>query len=75
MYLDTDDLVTSSIITFVIATVVFVFSIKLFRRTFPDGIAADNSLSSHVWVEKPAYIVSVSVLPATGVCYTRDSSF
>lgn len=60
MYLDTDDLVTSSIITFLIAIVVFVFSIKAFRWLFPDINVADNGLSSHAWVEKPSYIISVS---------------
>lgn len=60
MFLDTDDLVTSSIITFLIAIVVFVFSIKVFKWLFPDINVADKSLSSHVWVEKPAYIISVS---------------
>lgn len=61
MYLDTDDLVTSSIIAFLIAIVVFIFSIKAFRSLFPDGDVADKGLSSHVWVEKPTYIISVSM--------------
>jgi len=62
MYLDTDDLVTSSIIAFLIAIVVFVFSIKAFRWLFPENDVADKSLSSHVWVEKPVYILSVSII-------------
>lgn len=60
MYLDTNDLVTSSIIAFLIAIVVFIFSIKVFRWLFPDVNVATKSLSSHVWVEKPSYIISVS---------------
>lgn len=61
MYLDTDDLVTSSIIAFLIAIIVFVFSIKVFRLLTPDGDLADKGVSSHVWVEKPTYIISVSM--------------
>lgn len=62
MYLDTDDLVTSSIIAFLIAIVVFVFSIKAFRYLSPDGIVAEQGLSSHTWIEKPNYITNVSNL-------------
>ncbi|VVC36101.1 Diacylglycerol kinase, accessory domain,Diacylglycerol kinase, catalytic domain,Zinc [Cinara cedri] len=58
MYLDPDDLVTSSLIAFLIAIIVFVFSIKVFRLLFPDGNVADKGVSSHVWIEKPAYIIS-----------------
>lgn len=61
MYLDTEDLVTSSIIAFLIAIVVFVFSIKAFRWLFPESNVADKGFSSHVWVEKPTYILSVSI--------------
>lgn len=62
MYLDTDDLVTSSIITFIIAIVVFVLSIKAFRWLSPENDVADKGVSSHVWVEKPTYILSVSII-------------
>ncbi|XP_015369348.1 PREDICTED: diacylglycerol kinase epsilon [Diuraphis noxia] len=58
MYLDTDDLVTSSLIAFLIAIVVFVFSIKAFRWLSSENDVADKGLSSHVWVEKPTYILS-----------------
>jgi len=61
MYLDTDDLVTSSIIAFLIAIVVFVLSVKAFRWLSPENYVADKGLSSHVWVEKPSYILSVSI--------------
>ncbi|XP_025407270.1 diacylglycerol kinase epsilon-like isoform X2 [Sipha flava] len=57
MYLDMDDLVTSSIIAFLTASIVFILSIKVFRSFF-NGNVADKSLSSHIWVEKPTYIVS-----------------
>lgn len=66
MYLDTDDLVTSSIIAFLIAIVVFVFSIKAFRWLFPESDIDDKGLSSHVWVEKPSYILSVSNINQSG---------
>lgn len=62
MNLDTDDLVTSSLIAFLVASVVFVFSIKAFRSLFPDSDVSIKGLSSHIWVEKPTYIVSVSLL-------------
>lgn len=62
MYLDTDDLVTSSIIAFLIAIVVFIFSVKVFRYLSPDGIVAAQGLSSHTWIEKPSYIINVSIL-------------
>jgi len=60
MYLDKDDLVTSSIIAFLIAIVVFVFSIKTFRWLSSENYVPDKGLSSHVWVEKPTCILSVS---------------
>jgi hypothetical protein len=69
MYLDTDDLVTSSIIAFVIAIVVFIFSIKAFRWFFPESDVADKGLSSHVWVEKPSYILSVSIIQSVWVYF------
>lgn len=55
-----DDLVTSSIIAFLTASIVFILSIKVFRL-LSNGNFADKGLSSHVWVEKPTYIVSVSI--------------
>lgn len=61
MYLDTNDLVTSSIIAFIIAIVVFVYSIKAFRWLCSENDVADKGLSSHVWVEKPTYILSVNI--------------
>lgn len=69
MYLDSDDLVTSSIIAFLIAIVVFVFSIKVFRWLSPENDVADKRLSSHVWVEKPSYILSVSIIQSVWVYF------
>jgi len=50
--------VTSSIIAFAIAIVVFIFSVKLFRWLFPDVDVTNKGLSQHTWIEKPTYIVS-----------------
>lgn len=68
MYLDTDDLVTSSIVAVGITIVVFILSVKVFRCLFPDDGVTKKSLSSHAWVEKPTYITSVSH-PVTGLLH------